>query len=45
MVAGNLVYRRADDQDRRRVLAYLSERGLSLYRQLAAWWTRGRRRC
>lgn len=35
MVAGNLVYRRADDQDRRRVLAYLSERGLSLYRQLA----------
>ena len=35
MVAGNLVYRRADDQDRRRVLAYLSERGVSLYRQLA----------
>jgi DNA-binding MarR family transcriptional regulator len=35
MVAANLVYRRADDQDRRRVLAYLSERGLSLYQELA----------
>jgi DNA-binding MarR family transcriptional regulator len=35
MVAANLVYRRADDHDRRRVLAYLSERGMSLYRQLA----------
>jgi DNA-binding MarR family transcriptional regulator len=35
MVAGNLLYRRPDDKDRRRVIAYLSERGLSLYEQLA----------
>jgi len=27
MVSAGLVYRRADDQDRRRVLAYLAERG------------------
>ena len=35
MVAGNLLYRRPDDKDRRRVIAYLTERGLSLHEQLA----------
>jgi DNA-binding MarR family transcriptional regulator len=34
MVAGNLLYRRPDDKDRRRVIVYLSERGLSLHEQL-----------
>jgi DNA-binding MarR family transcriptional regulator len=31
MVSAGLVYRRADDQDRRRVLAYLAERGRDLH--------------
>lgn len=31
MVADNLVYRRGDDQDRRRVLVFLSDRGLAKY--------------
>jgi DNA-binding MarR family transcriptional regulator len=36
MVAAGLVYRRADDKDRRRVLAYLTERGHALYERAAA---------
>lgn len=36
MVAENLVYRRADDRDRRRVLAYLAERGHARYQRVAA---------
>jgi MarR family transcriptional regulator, organic hydroperoxide resistance regulator len=36
LVADNLVYRRADDRDRRRVLVYATERGLALQRRLAA---------
>ena len=36
MVAENLVYRRADDRDRRRVLAYLAERGHARYERTAA---------
>jgi DNA-binding MarR family transcriptional regulator len=35
MVAAGLVYRRADDRDRRRVLAYLGEHGLMLYERTA----------
>jgi DNA-binding MarR family transcriptional regulator len=36
MVSEGLVYRRADDRDRRRVLAYLAERGRLLYERTAA---------
>jgi DNA-binding MarR family transcriptional regulator len=36
MVSEGLVYRRADDRDRRRVLAYLADRGHVLYEQAAA---------
>lgn len=36
MVADNLVYRRADPTDRRRVLVYLTERGRALHARLAA---------
>jgi DNA-binding MarR family transcriptional regulator len=36
MVSEGLVYRRADDQDRRRVLAYLAEHGRALYERAAA---------
>lgn len=36
MVAEGLVYRRADEVDRRRVLAYLGERGRALYERAAA---------
>lgn len=36
MVADNLVYRRADPADRRRVLVYLTERGRELHARLAA---------
>lgn len=36
MVAANLVYRRADVRDRRRVLAFLSRRGRAVYRRLSA---------
>jgi DNA-binding MarR family transcriptional regulator len=36
LVEDNLVYRRADDRDRRCVLLYATERGLALQRQLAA---------
>jgi DNA-binding MarR family transcriptional regulator len=36
MVSAGLVYRRADDQDRRRVLAYLAEHGRALYERTAA---------
>jgi len=36
MVAANLVYRRADPADRRRVLVYATERGQALHRHLAA---------
>ena len=36
MVAAGLVYRRADDKDRRRVLAYLAEQGRALYERAAA---------
>jgi DNA-binding MarR family transcriptional regulator len=36
MVALNLVHRRVDDRDRRRVLVYLTRRGRSLHRELAA---------
>jgi DNA-binding MarR family transcriptional regulator len=35
MVADNLVYRRADPHDRRRVLLYLSARGRNLHRRAA----------
>lgn len=35
MVSEGLVYRRADDQDRRRVLAYLSLHGRDLYERAA----------
>lgn len=35
MVAGNLVYRRADPADRRRVLVYLAERGRDLHSRLS----------
>jgi DNA-binding MarR family transcriptional regulator len=34
MVAANLVYRRVDESDRRRVLALLSPRGRTVYRSL-----------
>jgi DNA-binding MarR family transcriptional regulator len=36
MVSAGLVYRRADDRDRRRVLAYLAEHGRALYERAAA---------
>jgi DNA-binding MarR family transcriptional regulator len=36
MVSEGLVYRRADDRDRRRVLAYLAERGRTRYERAAA---------
>jgi DNA-binding MarR family transcriptional regulator len=36
MVSEGLVYRRADHQDRRRVLAYWAERGRALYERAAA---------
>lgn len=36
MVSAGLVYRRADDRDRRRVLAYLAERGRARYERAAA---------
>src|SRR6266700_5479175 len=36
MVSAGLVYRRADDRDRRRVLAYLADRGHALYERAAA---------
>ena len=36
MVSAALVYRRADDRDRRRVLAYLTESGRARYEQAAA---------
>jgi DNA-binding MarR family transcriptional regulator len=36
MVSAGLVYRRADDKDRRRVLAYLAEHGRALYERAAA---------
>jgi DNA-binding MarR family transcriptional regulator len=36
MVSAGLVYRRADDKDRRRVLAYLAEQGHALYERAAA---------
>jgi DNA-binding MarR family transcriptional regulator len=36
MVSAGLVYRRADDRDRRRVLAYLADRGHALYEHAAA---------
>ena len=36
MVSGALVYRRADDQDRRRVLAHLAESGRARYERAAA---------
>ena len=36
MVSAALVYRRADDQDRRRVLAYLAEQGRARYQRAAA---------
>lgn len=36
MVSAVLVYRRADDQDRRRVLAYLAEDGRTRYERAAA---------
>lgn len=36
MVSQSLVYRRADERDRRRVLAYLAERGQALYERAAA---------
>jgi DNA-binding MarR family transcriptional regulator len=35
MVSDNLVYRRADDRDRRRVLAYLAGPGLARYERVA----------
>lgn len=35
MVAAGLVYRRADDRDRRRVLAHLADSGRSLYERAA----------
>jgi DNA-binding MarR family transcriptional regulator len=35
MVAAGLVYRRADERDRRRVLAYLGEHGRTLYERAA----------
>jgi DNA-binding MarR family transcriptional regulator len=36
MVSAALVYRRADDRDRRRVLAYLAEHGRARYERAAA---------
>src|ERR1700722_2266205 len=36
MVSAGLVYRRADDRDRRRVLAYLGDRGRALHERAAA---------
>lgn len=36
MVSSNLVYRRVDDADRRRVLVFLSDRGRELHGELAA---------
>ena len=36
MVSEGLVYRRADDRDRRRVLAYLTEEGRARYERAAA---------
>jgi DNA-binding MarR family transcriptional regulator len=36
LIDRSLVYRRADDTDRRRVLVFLSSRGRQLHRQLAA---------
>lgn len=36
MVANNLVYRRVDDADRRRVLVFLSDRGRELHSRLTA---------
>jgi DNA-binding MarR family transcriptional regulator len=36
MVSEGLVYRRADDRDRRRVLAYLGEHGRALHERTAA---------
>jgi DNA-binding MarR family transcriptional regulator len=36
MVADTLIYRRADPNDRRRVLVYLTERGRELHTRLAA---------
>jgi DNA-binding MarR family transcriptional regulator len=35
MVSGNLVYRRADERDRRRVLAYLAEPGRARYERVS----------
>jgi DNA-binding MarR family transcriptional regulator len=35
MVSAGLVYRRADDRDRRRVLAYLGDRGRALHERAA----------
>lgn len=34
MVADNLVYRRADEWDRRRLLVYMTDRGRALYERL-----------
>ncbi len=36
MVSQSLVYRRADERDRRRVLAYLADRGRALYERASA---------
>jgi MarR family transcriptional regulator, organic hydroperoxide resistance regulator len=36
MVSDNLVYRRVDEADRRRVLVFLSARGRAAYRRMAA---------
>jgi DNA-binding MarR family transcriptional regulator len=36
MVSAGLVYRRADDRDRRRVLAYLADRGFALHERASA---------
>jgi DNA-binding MarR family transcriptional regulator len=36
MVADNLVYRRVDERDRRRVLVFATQRGRSLHRRIAA---------
>lgn len=36
MVADNLVYRKVDERDRRRVLVFATQRGRSLHRRIAA---------